>query len=225
MSTRYTHYKPFVPMVNILPEGEHGEAKLTHVEILGDDASFHNMRCDFQPGGHQYRVEPGKYVNLAVGTTMVMSDTQHEQRSCLDIVHEAKGDVLIAGLGLGMILVPILAKPEVTSVTVIEKSADVIALVAPHIHRLHGHGHGSPDLQILEGDIFEWRPPRGLKYDTIWFDIWSDVCTDALPEIAKLHQAFKHYKRSKNSFMSSWKVDELRYWRNVEQREERMWGR
>jgi spermidine synthase len=143
----------------------------------------------------------------------------------------ALGNVLIAGLGLGLILPAILAKPEVEKVTVIEKEMDVIQLVRPSLFKVQG----SSKLLIIHDDIFTWRPPRYRRlnffedvrqeFDTIYFDIWPDYGLDNLPEIARLHQAFKSYK-APGGWMSSWLVDYLRNERRKEnkQRQVGLWS-
>ncbi len=78
------------------------------------------------------------------------------------VVEAAHGDVLITGLGIGYILVPILAKPEVRSVTVIEISQDVVDLVLPYL--------AHPKLTVILADALEWEPAG--TYDTMWFDIY-----------------------------------------------------
>jgi len=69
--------------------------------------------------GRDTYIRPGRYARLHVGHVLMMSDTDMERRSNVQVVQQARGHVLIAGLG--MILHPILAKPEVTRVTVVEK--------------------------------------------------------------------------------------------------------
>lgn len=78
------------------------------------------------------------------------------------VIEAAQGDVLITGLGIGYILIPILAKPEVRSVTVIEKCQDVVDLVLPYL--------AHPKLTVILADAFEWVPSGA--YDTMWFDIY-----------------------------------------------------
>ena len=131
----------------------------------------------------------------------MMSDTRMEHVTNYRVVQEARGNVLIAGLGLGIILHPILAKNEVLSVTVIEKYADVIALVSPTVK--------NDKLTIIQGDIYEWKPVKGTKYDTLYFDIWADSTTDKLEEMRKLHLRFKPYK-VKEGWMNSWRRDILK---------------
>jgi spermidine synthase len=78
----------------------------------------------------------------------MMSDTNMERRSNWQVKDNAHGRVLIAGLGIGMILHPILdptraiisrrageALQPVEHVTVVELNQDVIDLVAPSLAR------------------------------------------------------------------------------------------
>lgn len=138
----------------------------------------------------------------------MMSDTRMEQISNYEVVRKAEGDILIAGLGLGMILLPIVNNSDVQSVTVIEKYPDVVALVeAPIRHHL---GKRSKKLTIVNADIFQWRPERkGRQFDVIYFDIWPDICTDNLEEMTKLRRAFAPYLRV-GGWAACWKQDELK---------------
>ena len=89
------------------------------------------------------------------------------------MVRRAHSEVLTAGLGLGMILHPILAEPAVSRVTLVEKYPDVIDLVGPTLP-------ATERLTIVTAAIFAWRPPRGSRYDVIWFDTWPDIAATRL---------------------------------------------
>lgn len=184
----------FPEMHKLLGEASHGIASIQHYEITPLDA----MRDSFCG----IPTVEGKVAKLLVRGQLVMSDSYHERRSNSYAVHMAKGDVLVAGLGMGMILHPILDKENVRTVTVIEKEPDVIALIQPSLP--------SPKLAIIQADIFLWKPPKGAKYDMIYFDIWPDMCADNLPEMAKLHQRFKFYK-APGAFMDSWCRAEIKH--------------
>ena len=93
-----------------------------------------------------------------------MSNTRMEILTHSYAIREAKGTVLVAGLGLGMFLTAICDKPEVTKIIVIEKSPDVINLVAPTFA-------SHPKISIINADIFEWKPEKGMMFDFIWFNI------------------------------------------------------
>ena len=97
-----------------------------------------------------------------------------------------EGDVIIGGLGLGLAVEVALANPKVKHVTVVEISPDVMSLVAEHLLKKHGDR-----LTIIEGDIMEFKPERGTKYDFAWFDIWDDICTDNMPAMAILKRRYE----------------------------------
>lgn len=195
----------FPKMTRKVPEGRAGLWSVSHFTITKSDASLANGIAALRPGGRMQAVAPGRYARLQRGQAVVMSDTDMERRTNWKVANCAHGDVLIAGLGLGMILHPIARKPEVDSVTVIEQAPDVIKLIGPTIK--------SRKVQIIEGDINTWRPPKGTRYGTIYFDIWPDQCTDDLKEMARLHRVFGRYldKADDARWMGSWCRDLLRY--------------
>lgn len=186
-----------VEIANVVPEGQCGIARVERFSVSEHDSMMSSIRC----GGF---VPQGNYSRLFVGRTLMMSDTPAEQRDNWPIVHNANGSVLVAGLGLGVLLAAILTKPEVKSVLVIEKFPDVIDLIAPHFT--------SKKLSVICADIFDWQPPKGQKWDAIWFDIWPDKCTDNLKQVATLHQRYKSRLNRDNprAWMGSWAQDELR---------------
>jgi spermidine synthase len=109
-----------------------------------------------------------------------MSDTPAEYRDAVGFIRCASGAALISGLGLGMVVKALLAKPDVEHITVLELSPDVIKLVAP--------SYPDPRLRIIEADCRAWKPDR--KFDWAWHDIWGDVTTDDLPEMATICRRF-----------------------------------
>lgn len=185
----------FPRMAERLPAGSVGEARVEHFDVTQDDARWSAFRGEC--------VSAGRYARLYVEGRLMMSDTNMERNSNWEFAYRANGRVLIAGLGLGMILDPVLAKPEVTSVEVIEKSADVIALIRPHFR--------DPKLTVIEADVMEWRPPKGRRWDTVYFDIWPDICEDNLDDMATLHRRFgrRLNRDNPNCWMGSWQRGEL----------------
>jgi len=61
----------------------------------------------------------------------VMSNREVEKIHNIEIIKEARGDVLIAGLGIGLILLPIMNKTEVKSIEVVELQQERGILFAP----------------------------------------------------------------------------------------------
>lgn len=179
----------FPRMAEILQPRRIGVAEIRHYEITDFDVLRETI--------HGGPIERGKVAILSVANRTMMSDTLHEKLTNYKVKREARGNVLIAGLGIGMILHPILAKPEVLSVTVLEKERDVIELVAPTLK--------NEKLTIVHADIFEWRPKVGAKFDCICFDIWADGTDDlAKSERRKLSARFRKYK-AEGGWMGSWK--------------------
>jgi spermidine synthase len=209
-------------MVGFIPEGEKGEAQVKHVQVGKQDASFTMIRA-MATGDAGRVVREGAYAQLFVNGCLVMSDTQMERRSNYGVVWNATGDVLIAGLGLGMILLPILYDSKVKTVTVIELSQDVIDLVEPHVRKAMSKKNGAK-LTVICADIYEWKPPKGVKWDCIYFDIWADICTDNLKDMSKLHRKFARRKKP-GAWMNSWQREMLKSRHARDRREERAMGR
>lgn len=201
---------PFVPVASYLQPGAQGRARVERFTVDHHDSMMSMLR----PG--TYVVE-GDYTRLFVGQTLMMSDTRMEGVSNIDALINARGRMLIAGLGLGYVLVPILKRPEVDHVTVVELEPDVVDLVEPAIR---AHVPEARDkLAVIVGDIFTWTPTE--IYDTIYFDIWPDICEDNLEEITRLKRRFARRHRG---WMGAWEEDHLRRERRRARREERAWG-
>lgn len=165
-----------------VPEGQSGPWCVEKFEITEDEAKFQNMRAAFSFSDRGLYVRPGHYTRLLRNGAVIMSDTQSEISDLGSLRWRAKGDVLINGLGLGLAVQVALAKEDVSSVTVIEISEDVVSLVAPHI--------ADGRLTIELGDAYTWRPPKGKRYGAVWHDIWDNICADNLPEMSKLHRRY-----------------------------------
>lgn len=143
-----------------------------------------------------------------------MSDTPDEQRDHRYAVHKAQGVCYIGGLGIGMVLKNILLKPEVTKVIVVEIDQELVDLIAPF--------YPDPRVEIVCMDAYEYKPPKGVRFGMVWHDIWPNLCTDNLPEMAKLHRKFA----GKADWQDSWGRDFLRRQKRIENREEKerlMW--
>lgn len=185
-----------------VPEGQSGDWRVERFTVTQKDVERQAMRAAF---GHCRFVPQGTYTRLMRGNQVVMSDTPDEMRDHWCAVHHARGSVLINGLGLGMVAQAILAKPEVTEVTVVETSEDVIQLVAPH--------YKDPRLTVVHADAFTFQPPKGKRYGAVWHDIWDEITPENLPEMARLH---RRYGR-RTDWQGSWA-------RGLCERQAKAWG-
>ena len=101
------------------------------------------------------------------GNLTWMSADQSEVSGMDAHAKAAYGDVLIAGLGLG--IMPWLAakNPNVKTITVVEIQPEVIELIAPIIENKKAN--------IVLGDVWEHIAASPDVYDFIDLDIWPDV--------------------------------------------------
>jgi len=190
----------FPEMALLVPQSAKGRASVRHITVDAEGG----RTASYVYGEFKNPSPPGTYITLrltndAGESQVMMSDFHYERATCVEVVRRAHGDVLIAGLGLGMILHPILQKQEVRSVTVIEKFQDVVDLISPTLPR-------DSRLTLITDDIFRWQPPDGRRYDVIWFDIWPDIEACRLPEMRQLHRRFRPYLNDSNPqcWMESW---------------------
>lgn len=185
----------FPSMVDKLPEGLAGAVRVEHFVVTPREVLITQMRHAEQDPPYDGRLSTGRFARLWVGKDMMMADTLPERRSCLEVVEKARGHVLIAGLGLGMILWPIAAKPEVESITVVERYRNVVRLVQPHIPRR---------VRVLNVDVFRYRPRQ--RFDTIFLDIWPQIRASNLIDMIRLERRYARHL-AKGGWMASWARD------------------
>lgn len=168
-------------MSELLEERELNGWKLQKFEISDD-----NIRARFDG------IAPGKYIRLLHNGECVMSNTDMERMTNLDFCVNACGDIIIGGLGIGMIIMAIQDKSEVKSITVIEKNQEVIDIVATQLDL-------NDKVNIVCADVFEWKPERGVKYDMAYMDIWNWINEDVYKnEMQPLKRKYARFLRSKN---------------------------
>ena len=207
-----------------IPPWRSGEWAVKRFEV-DEEASKWDQILSITQGTGRF-VPPGKYTKLTRGDEVIMSDTPDEIRDHLDPIDQVRrlakiGEkpvtCLVNGLGLGMVAKAMIDEGA-HHVTVIEKSPDVIALVAPHLLKQVSGGEEVRDsydhpafkgirvlntaagcMDIVQADAFTVklpRPslflhvPRDTRYDVVWHDIWDNICADNLPEMHRLHRRY-----------------------------------
>ncbi len=207
-----------ISIPELVPEGQQGIATVRHFEVDAQMSMFTSIRAIQH--GLDAHVRAGQYAQLLVGRTLMMSDTSMEKRTNTAFTYRAHGQVLVAGLGLGLILFAIADKPSVEHITVIEKYQDVVDIVGPAVKAKLGD-----KVTNICADIFDWRPAKGAKFNTIYFDIWPNICTDNLKDITKLHRAFarKLDRSDPGCWMDSWQRDALKSQRRRAQSQRFRW--
>ena len=95
----------------------------------------------------------------------IMQDSQAEYNEHQWLWDNATGDVLVGGLGLGMIHQALIDNPNVKSVTIIESEQDVVDLVWEHCAK-------DDSFTLVVADFETWNPPEDSSFDTVWADTW-----------------------------------------------------
>lgn len=131
--------------------------------------------------------EPFPFLAVLEDGNEWMTLTPVDMDTSQDAIREARGKVITFGLGLGYFAFHASEKEEVSEVTVIEKSPDVIRLFRevllphfPHKEKIH----------IIEGDAFRYAEEEMplVGYDFAFVDTWRDV-SDGLPMYLRMKKA------------------------------------
>lgn len=204
----------------VLPDGAtNGFARIHHRVFTEEDRAREELSQIVRPGRSMRRIPAvGDVITQLIirdtvqtprdGGRLWMSDVPDERRDHWSPRHHAKGNVLIGGLGLGMVALACALKPEVERLTVVEIEPSVIGLVAPLLDK--ALGELADKVAIVEADVFEWKPPKGELYDMVWMDVWGDVSTDDLGEHTKLFRRFGRRVKP-GGYIGCWKNETLRY--------------
>lgn len=151
-----------------LPKGKSGVFRVKH-EVLKTETSL--PLVTFRDA--IFRGEKPTNIRLRKGTVIHrlvdnhgtwMSDIPCEVYDMANAVECMEGHVLVGGLGLGLAVEFLLALPQTKSVTVVEKSKDVIDLVWPHLSTINKKN-------LIHGDLFEFLKQK-QAFDSAFYDIW-----------------------------------------------------
>lgn len=167
-----------------LPEGELDGLRVERFTIEPND--IHNLRLAIREGRG---TRPGTYTRLMLKGRLWMSDTDAEKQDHLPALWEMQRTkarrVLINGLGLGMVLKAALTFDHVEHVDVVEIDQRVVTLIGKHYAQ-------DPRVHVHHADAYEQarRWPAGTRWDVAWSDIWPDLCTDNLADMARLRRSY-----------------------------------
>lgn len=105
------------------------------------------------------------------GDTPWMTITPNEIYTMARLIENAFGNVLMLGCGLGYFAYMASLKSEVTSVTIIEKSQDVISLFSKYILPQFPH---KENIKIIHADAFSYLDDlEDGQFDYCFADIWT----------------------------------------------------
>jgi len=116
---------------------------------------------------------------FSIDGVVFMSTTPMEVESHIIHIEEAKGDVIVGGLGMGYYISKIIKKPEVTSVTIIEQNKAVIAMYEKLMETNKDFFY-SDKIKIIHADLVTYESEQ--VFDYAYFDIWATLDTEEISE-------------------------------------------
>lgn len=160
-------WQDWLPPVQI-PEGTSGALRIRHlVREPGWRAPLATMRTAFFGDSWEAPTFPieTRWHELSeedrgVWTTDLPIERVQQERD----VKSFRGDVLVSGLGVGLIATILLRKKLVNSVTVVERSVDVGALVVPYLDKR---------IRVIHADVFDYLAETDEHFDYVFHDIWQ----------------------------------------------------
>jgi hypothetical protein len=193
----------YIP-VNV-PDGISGPWEVYSFEVSEEAERFGAMRAMFSTSDRGRYVPKGTYKGIKRNNQIIMSNTPNEVRDTYNFLREAKGNILINGLGLGIVLDIILNKvtednkPAVSSVIVVEISEDVIKLVGPTFN-------SDPRVTIVNHDALTYRTKD--HFDAVYNDIWDNITSDNLKTMKTLTRKYGR----KSDWIGSWCQSRCEYY-------------
>lgn len=131
----------------------------------------------------------------------MMSNHETELVTNQKFIDNAKGDVLIFGLGLGLIVFPLLEDNDIKSIDIVEIDKSLISIIEPIIKKKDIHNK----VRIIHGDVETYHlfESNQRMYDTIYFDTWFDPIK-AVEEQIRLYYFYYSTWLKNNGYMDAW---------------------
>lgn len=180
------------PLPVPVTEGRAGPWSIETFTLDEDQAMRGNLLAMVNSMSFLHLTKPGTYTKLTHKERgVVMSNTPMEVRTNMEFIETARGKVAINGLGLGMVVMALLNKPEVESITVFELDPHIIAMVGDYFLMNH-----ADRVKIKQADALTSQPGPKEFYDVVWHDIWDDISDLRIPEMEMLRAKWKNHART-----------------------------
>ena len=168
---------PYMKNIKI-PEIEYARWHLTHKSYQPYEAFVYDD-LKVLPNGQclpqiAFFKEEYKYPCVMQNSREWMLITPNEINTMKEPIKNARGDVLTYGLGLGYYAYMTSENSDVSSVTVVEKDAEVIRMFSDNILPQFPF---RDKIKIIEADAIEYAKNTAHKvgYDCVFSDIWHDA--------------------------------------------------
>lgn len=136
-----------------------------------------------------------------------MNDNPLQYIGMQELAKRACGNVLVAGLGLGIIAHFLLQNKDVKHIDIIERDADVLRLVGKYLDVNGNRGR----LRIINQDFYDYVYSNAReKYNTVIVDIWAGKGSKKIAaEMGMTIALVKEFYNPPNIFV--WGINDARY--------------
>ena len=130
-----------------------------------DDISLNDDKENSRIGYFDHKFS---YLALTEGNNIWMSLNPNEIETMKPYKEKAKGNVLVLGLGMGYVPFMMALKPEVKSITIVEKDPDIISLFNSLIYPSFKN---KEKIKIVQDDAINYVN-KNNHFDYIFADLW-----------------------------------------------------
>ena len=134
----------------------------------------------------------------------IMSSGDGEMMTNKPFVDNCYGDVLTFGLGLGMIIFPLLNDPQITSIKIVELNQDIIDYIGNIIKQYDVNNKVT--LELGDANTY-YLFNNTINYDYIYFDIFSKITIDTFEDMKRLTNLYQGLKKNETSVVKCWGQD------------------
>ena len=140
------------------------------------------------------------YNFLWINKYLWMWDIPVERLAQKKIAEQARGNVLVAGYGLGIVQKFLLKNPKVNSFLTIEIFPEVIQKCKENYKKIYG--------EFVICDFYDYKTNK--KYDCVIGDIWEDIVPESLNDYIKFKKKAQSLLKP-NGKMLAWGKDFFEY--------------
>lgn len=203
MTKQYVDINRFFPFPVVTDRYVIAKSVLKEEDIVGIEKNWSQYRNERYLSSFTVNKEYTILYDKTLGKTM-MSNHEFELLTNQKFIDAAKGDVLIFGIGLGLIIHPLLECDDIKSIDVVEIDYGLIDEIYPILVSCDNQSK----LSVFTDDAFMFDTNK--MYDTIYFDIWSVIDKQAFDEMKLLSKKFSKNLKS-GGWMDSWCSEEENY--------------
>jgi spermidine synthase len=131
---------------------------------------------------------------LLHGESEIMTDREDIACHYKDFFDNAKGDIFIAGLGMGF-MIDNLKDDQFDTIDIVEKNLDLINFIKDKYKN-------NNKINIIHADIFKYNTNN--KYDVIYFDVWNSLNHELKTKQFEQLKIKFNKNLKVNSYISGW---------------------